>query len=190
MKRAVIRPARGFPEDVQKKIAAEAGATVFYVKDPDSAVKAMRPHLEGGVLGVIGYRSLHSSKAEVLRLLKELHAKGCAAQDCATGRRSDSHHANDLMAEYDKEMRHERMGGSGLLKAAAKKGGLAKAKNTKYKRTPTDVAKRIWQDKSISRDIDAIEQINSFGYSMDWGVGSLRNQFGASGRKRGRRYDN
>lgn len=187
MKRAAIRPARGFPKDPQVKTANDAGATIIYEKDPESAVKAIRAKLEGGVLGVVGYRSLHSSKKEVLRLLDTLHDKGCAAQDCATGRRSDGRHANALMAEFDRDIRHERAGGLEFAEKAGAKGGRKAARNGAAKRLPKDQALRIWKDLTIPTNALAVDRINEQGYSLPWGAGALRNQFGASGRPQGRR---
>lgn len=187
MKRAAVRPARGFPKEPQVKAANDAGATIIYEKDPDSAVKAIRAKLEGGVLGVIGYRSLHSSKKEVLRLLKALHTKGCAAQDCATGRRSDGPDANELMAEFDRDIRHERAGGLEFVEKAGAKGGRKAARNGAAKRLPKDQALRIWKDLTIPTNALAVDRINEQGYSLPWGAGALRNQFGASGRPQGRR---
>lgn len=187
MKRGHKRPGRGFSDDMQDETLRAHGFGTLYTNDPGAAVKAVRSNREGGVLGVVGYRGLASAKKDVLRLLKELHAKGCAAVDAATGRRSDGPDANDLLAEFDIQMRHERMGGKKFSQEAGRTGGDKAARNREGKRTPRDKALRIWRDHAISTDAEAIEKINSFGYSMDWGVGALRNQFDPSGRPRGRR---
>ena len=189
MKRALIRPARGFGKEGQENIARAAGATTLYYGpvQAQNAVNAIRKNREGGVLGVVGYRSLSGSKKELLRLLKELHAKGCAAQDCATGRRSDGPDANDLMAEYDKQMAHERAGGREFSEIAGAEGGKVAARNRAAKRAPKDKALRIWKDLTIPTNAMAVEKIAALGYSIRWGMGALRNQFGVSGRPMGRR---
>lgn len=189
MKRFISRIGRGFRKEAQEKLGREHGATIFYEapKDADAAAKAIRPKMEGGVLGMDGLRGLASSKAEVLRLLKVLHDKGCAALDVSTGRRSDGRHGVELMAEFDVAMRHERAGGKEFAQDAGKKGGRKAARNKQKQRTPKDVARPIWMDPTIATNAAAIDTINSQGYSLEWTQRALYHQFGSPGRPAGRR---
>lgn len=184
MKRGHIRVAKGFPEGPQQAALEKAGVTIFYKNDVDAAIKSVR---KGEALYVVGLAGLAASKDGIKAATKALHAKGAWATDAATGRKSNGVDAVDLSMEAAVALSRANLGGAKFAREFGRKGGHAKAKNREGKRTPTDIAKRIWLDKSISTNAEALEKINSQGYSHDWTQRSAYNQFGNPGRRPGRR---
>ena len=184
MKRGHIRIGKGFGKDGQEKILAAAGVTNTYIGQIDAAIRSVR---KGEVLYCVGLRGLAGSKDGIKAALKALHGKGAAAVDAATGRRSDGPCGADLALEAAVELSNERQGGARFSRLHGRKGGEAAAKTKAGRRTPTDKAQRIWLDKSISTNDEALAKINSFGYSHDWSERAAYNQFGSPGRPAGRR---
>lgn len=160
--------------------------TITYQDDVNAAIKSVR---KGDGLYVVGLAGLAGSKDGIKAATKALHAKGAWAVDAATGRRSNGPDAVDLSMEAAVALSRASLGGAKFAKEFGRKGGLAKAKNREGRRTPTDIAKKIWFDKTIGTNGEAVEKINDHGYSHPWGMRAAQLQFGPSGRPKGRRYN-
>ena len=177
---------KGFPRGPQEQAFEKANVGIVYWDDIDAAVKSVR---KGEPLYVVGLAGLAGSKDGIQAATKALHAKGAFAVDVATGRRSNGPDAVDLSMEAAVALSRASLGGAKFAKEFGRKGGHAKAKSREGRRTPVDIAKPIWFDQNISTNAEALEKINSHGYSIDWGIRAAQLQFGPSKRRKGRRYN-
>lgn len=186
MKRGHGRVAKGFPRGPQEAAFEKANIGIVYWNDVDTAIKSVR---KGEVLYVVGLAGLAGSKDDIKVAVRALHAKGASAVDVATGRRSNAD-AVDLSMEAAVALSRASLGGAKFAKEFGRKGGHAKAKSREGRRTPVDIAKPIWFNQAIGTNAEALAEINSHDYSIDWGIRAAQLQFGPSGRRKGRRYAN
>ncbi len=185
MNRGHIRHTKACSAKTQENILLKAGVNsrVIYTDDLETAIADLR---KGDGLMVVGLLGLAGRRQDIAAILDRIHAKGAAAIDAATGRRSDGPHGAALMLEAVDELTAHRRGPGNKAAQAGSKGGIQAAKNGRKDKPPFTVIKPIWFDRRLD-DAQVMQAIADLGYPKEISYTTIWREFGRRYGSDGRR---
>ena len=189
MKRGHVRHTKACSAKTQENILVKAGVDpkVLYFDDLKRAIPDQR---RGDELLVVGLLGLAGKRSEIVTALEALHARGAAAVDAETGRRSDGKDGAALMAEAVDELSNHRRGPGNKAAQAGSKGGIQSAKNGRKGRMPFTKIRPIWFNGAL-KDDEVMALVNGDPeYPTEISYTTIWRQFGARNGARGRRRAN
>lgn len=158
--RGWIRASARHSEQMQRRALEEAGCAAVYVDGPDTIddlIASLRPPKtkrgRGDVVLVTSLSRIGRDRRELRRALDEIHSKGAVIVEARNPpRRSDD---RDQLAAMLLDAADELAGDRRALSTAdakkhGRKGGLAKGKRAREKRTPNGEALAAWRDLSLT----------------------------------------
>lgn len=128
-----------------------------------------------------GFRTLGSSRKTIMEQYAVIKKAGRVVLDPETKERSDTDSAEMLDRALAKIRYEKTMPDHGRAKEIGKLGGEAKGRNAAKARMAENTARRIWLDKSIDTNAEAIAKMTK------WSKETANRRFGPSGRPAGRR---
>lgn len=131
-----------------------------------------------------GLRALGSSRKVIMEQLAVIKKAGRVVMDTETKERSDADGAEMLDRALAKIRYEKTMPGPERAKEIGAKGGKAKGINAARKRMAENSARRIWLDKRIATNAEAVAKMEG------WSRETAYSHFGPSGRPPGRAASN
>lgn len=167
--RGWIRASARHSEQMQRRALEEAGCAAIYVSGPDTiddfigSLRAPRLEAKGGkskskarpgdVVLVTSLARIGRDRRELRRALDAIHSKGAVIVEARNPpRRSDDRDqlAAMLLDAADELAGDRRALSTDDAKKHGRKGGLAKGRRAREKRTPIEVALVPWRDLSMT----------------------------------------
>lgn len=185
MRTGYVEDQPGFSQKRQEEILAAAGFTPSRIcgKGHTCATLAEALKLIRGaeVLETAGgFRPLGSSRKTIMEQYAVIKKAGKVVLDVETGERSDRDSAEMLDRALAKIRYEKTMPSPEHAKEIGRAGGKAKGRNAAAARMAENSARRIWLNKSIATNAEAIDKMTG------WSRESAYRKFGPSRRPPGR----